>query len=150
FMARASRARLPTDVGPGQRGTPSRRPHVDRGDYGIVFRTPSSSKTSALEPPAVDVTVAIEFPPASTSGAAGWPARPLDVPGAGLYSRVDLFPEEGGFAMHRISLFAVILSCALPAVAAAVSTWTLGANVGLSILMASDGGSDLTALSLPP
>jgi len=51
--------------------------------------------------------------------------------------------------MRLISLFVVILSCVLPAVAAAASTWTLGANVGLSILMASDGGSDLTALSLP-
>src|SRR5437867_4427567 len=51
--------------------------------------------------------------------------------------------------MRRIPLFVVILSCVLPTVAAAASTWTLGANVGLSILMASDGGSDLTALSLP-
>ena len=51
--------------------------------------------------------------------------------------------------MRRIPLFVVILSCVLPTVAAAASTWTLGANVGLSILMASEGGGDLTAFSLP-
>ncbi len=51
--------------------------------------------------------------------------------------------------MRRISLFVVILSCVLPTTAAASATWTLGANVGLSILMPSEGGGDLRALSLP-
>jgi len=51
--------------------------------------------------------------------------------------------------MLRIPVLAVILSCVLPHLAAATSTWTFGANMGLSILMPREGGDDLTAFTLP-